>query len=77
MTEQNEEEKARVAAQKVKQKLLRRKREAAFERAIRKNLKLETELTRAALFEAGVHYQMYDAASKLEARRPKTPRYLV
>jgi len=74
MTEQNVEEKARVAAKKVKQK---RRREAAFERAIRKNLKLETELTRAALFEAGVHYQMYDAASKLEARRPKTPRYLV
>lgn len=77
MTMQNEEEKARVAAQKVKERLKRRKREAAFERAIRKNLKLETELARAALFEAGVHYRMYDAARELEARRTKTPRYVV
>jgi hypothetical protein len=77
MTEQNAEEKARVAAEKVKQKLKRRRREASFERALRKNLQLETELSRAALFEAGVHYQMYDAARELEARRTKTPRYVV
>lgn len=72
-----EEEKARVAAQKVKEKLKKRKREAAFERAMSKNLKLETQLSGEALYGYRLHNSMLSCAMELEAKRTKTPRYVV
>jgi len=77
MNEQSIEEKARVAAQKLKEKLKRRRREAAFERAMSKNLKLETQLSSEALFSYRLHNSMASKAMELEARRTKTPRYVV
>jgi len=66
-----EEEKARVAAQKVKQKLLRQKREAAFERAMSKNLKLETQLTGEALYSYRLSNSMASKAMELESKRTR------
>jgi len=66
-----EEEKARVAAQKVKQKLLRQKREAAFERAMSKNLKLETQLTGEALYSYRLSNSMASKAMELEVKRTR------
>jgi hypothetical protein len=76
MTEQNVEEKARVAAQKVKEKLKRQKREAAFERAMSKNLKIENEISNEALYQYRLHNTMLLRALELEAKRNK-PGYVV
>jgi len=76
MTEQSIEEKARVAAQKLKEKLKRRKREAAFERAMSKNLKLETQLSNEALFSYRLQNTMVSKAMELESKRTKQ-RYVV
>jgi len=54
---------------KLKKKLKRKRERKAFEKMMKQNLKLETELSRAALFEAGINFQMYDVALKLEAKR--------
>jgi hypothetical protein len=71
MTEQGGEEKARAAAQKVKERLKRRKREAAFERAMSKNLKLETQLSSEALFSYRLSNSMASKAMELESKRTR------
>jgi hypothetical protein len=71
-----EEEKAGVAAQKVKQKLQKRRREVAFERLMSKNLKLETQLTGEALFSYRLQNTMVSKAMELESKRTKQ-RYVV
>ena len=73
MSDLSQEQKA---AQKVKERLKRRKREAAFERAMSKNLKLETQLSSEALYQYRHHNTMLSRAMELEAKRPK-PRYVV
>ncbi len=64
-----EEEKARVAAQKVKEKLKRRKREAALDRAMSKNLKLDIKTNTHFLYELEIRSAMSQAAFDMASKR--------